>query len=126
MVKFSLIQLALCCASVGAFAPAPISTPSVSSTALPMSTEEDSSASRRSFFHKIVGSTAIASLSLLQSPTPALAFGGRLKAVNAKLASYGLPTIDTVADGFTPLAEVWGRGRNRDPLMISFTHPSDW
>jgi hypothetical protein len=40
--------------------------------------------------------------------------------------SYGLPTIANVPKGFSPLAEVWGRGKNRDPLMVSFIHPSDW
>ena len=40
--------------------------------------------------------------------------------------SFGLPTIDKVPDGFTPLAEVWGKGKNRDPLMVTFNHPSDW
>lgn len=87
---------------------------------------EDESSSRRSFFNKIVGSTAVASLSLLQAPFPANAIGGGVKKVNAKLASFGLPTIDKVPDGFTPLAEVWGKGKNRDPLMVTFNHPSDW
>lgn len=40
--------------------------------------------------------------------------------------SYGLPPMTSVPDGFSPLAEVWGKGRNRDPLMINFAHPIDW
>merc|ERR1719261_143149 len=86
---------------------------------------EDES-SRRSFFNKVIGSTAVAGISLLQAPFPANAIGGGLKKVNAKLASYGLPIITEVPSGFTPLAQVWGRGRNRDPIMVSFNHPSDW
>jgi len=133
-MKFSLIQIALCSTSVGAFAPISSSSSSSSSPLRKISTEtelsmvavENNNDDRRSFFNKVVGSVAIAGVSLLESPFPANAIGGGLKKVNAKLASYGLPTIDKVADGFTPLAEVWGRGKNRDPLMISFTHPSDW
>jgi hypothetical protein len=128
MVKFTLIQVALCIASVGAFAPAALTSVSVSTTTeLSMKSILEDESSRRSFFNKVVGTTAVAGLTLLQSPFPANALGGgKLNKINAKLAGYGLPTIDKVADGFTPLAEVWGRGKNRDPLMISFTHPSDW
>lgn len=39
---------------------------------------------------------------------------------------YGVPQIDKVPDGFSPLAEVWGKGRNRDPLLVSFVFPNDW
>lgn len=125
MLKFYLVQFALVCASVGAFAPNPSSNVGTASSATKLSMIEDES-SRRSFFNKIVGSTAAAGITLLQAPFPANAIGGGIKKVNAKLASYGLPTIASVPDGFTPLAEVWGRGKNRDPLMISFNHPSDW
>ncbi len=24
------------------------------------------------------------------------------------------------------MAEVWGKGKNRDPLLVSFLHPVDW
>lgn len=125
MVKFYLFQLALTCASVGAFAPIASPNAVAPSTTTELSMVQDES-SRRSFFNKIIGSTVVAGVSLLQAPFPANAIGGGLKKVNAKLASYGLPTIDDVPSGFTPLAEVWGRGRNRDPLMVSFIHPSDW
>ena len=85
MVKFSLIQLAVCCTSVGAFAPI-ASTKVGTSTQMPMAVEDESS--RRSFFNKIVGSTAVAGMALLQTPFPANAFGGggKLKRVNDKLA----------------------------------------
>ena len=45
---------------------------------------------------------------------------------NASTHRYGVATIDKVPDGFSPLAEVWGKGRNRDPLLVSFLHPIDW
>ena len=34
--------------------------------------------------------------------------------------------MTSVPDGFSPLAEVWGKGRNRDPIMVNFAHPIDW
>ena len=161
-MKLSLIQLAVCTVSVGAFAPLSKKGTVSLSSSTKMSMVEDSSteSSRRSFFNKVVGSAAIAGVSLLQAPFPANAIGGGIKKVNAKLVryvwwdavsvalnrflwyfctwmtkqycfhigyvSFGLPTIDKVPDGFSPLAEVWGKGANRDPLMVSFNHPSDW
>jgi hypothetical protein len=120
-MKLNLIQLTLLCTSVSAFAPA--AKPTTSKTTLSMINDDST---RRSFFDKIAGATAAAGLTLLQAPLPANAIGGGIKKVNAKLASFGLPTIDKVPDGFTPLAEVWGKGKNRDPLMVTFNHPSDW
>lgn len=29
-------------------------------------------------------------------------------------------------DGFSPLLELWGKGKNRTPLLVQFSHPSDW
>jgi len=81
--------------------------------------------SRRSFISKAAGVTAAAAFGLVQTPEPAQAIGS-LKKVNAKLVQYGVPIIDKVPDGFSPLAEVWGRGKNRDPLLVSFCHPVDW
>ena len=49
-----------------------------------------------------------------------------LQCFNASTHRYGVATIDKVPDGFSPLAEVWGKGRNRDPLLVSFLHPIDW
>ncbi len=79
-MKLCLIQLTLC-ASVGAFAP--IAKPSSTTSKLSMINDESS---RRSFFDKIVGSSAVVGLTLLQSPVPANAIGGGIKKVNAKLA----------------------------------------
>lgn len=39
---------------------------------------------------------------------------------------YGVPPIPEVPKGFSPLAEVWGKGKNRDPLLVSFVYPTDW
>lgn len=40
--------------------------------------------------------------------------------------SYGVPTISNLPGGFTPLAEIYGKGKNRFPLLVSYVHPSDW
>lgn len=98
-------------------------TQKISSSQLSMVNADD----RRSFLSKAVGATAAAAFGIVQAPGPAQALGGGgLKKVNAKLAQYGVKTIDKVPDGFSPLAEVWGKGKNRDPLLVSFVHPVDW
>jgi len=89
----------------------------------------DSDDSRRSFLSKavIAGSAAVGGFALvLPAQAIPLPGGGSLKKVNAKLRGYGVPTIDKLADGFSPLAEVWGKGKNRDPLLVQFVHPRDW
>jgi len=60
------------------------------------------------------------------SVSPANAIGGGLKKVNAKLQGYGLPLIQSLPDNFSPLVEIWGKGSNRDPLLVQFSHPIDW
>ena len=42
------------------------------------------------------------------------------------ICSYGLPQMGDVSGGFTPLLEVWGKGRNRSPLLVNFAYPLDW
>jgi len=103
------------------------------SPSLSMSTGTDSDwNSRRSFLSKVVGSAVLGGLSITtqQSVQPAqglgLPGGGSLNKVNAKLRGYGVPQMDKLPDGFSPLAEVWGKGKNRDPLLVQFIHPSDW
>lgn len=100
---------------------------------LSMSAAADSDgSSRRSFISKVVGSAALGGLTFTtqQSVQPAQALGlpggGALTKVNAKLRGYGVPQMDKLPDGFSPLAEVWGKGKNRDPLLVQFIHPSDW
>jgi hypothetical protein len=46
--------------------------------------------------------------------------------VNAKLRGFGLPTYTSVPDGFTPLCEIWGKGKNRFPILVTFAHPLTW
>mmetsp|Transcript_14750 Transcript_14750/g.21068 ORF Transcript_14750/g.21068 Transcript_14750/m.21068 type:complete len:287 (+) Transcript_14750:121-981(+) len=88
---------------------------------------EPSKLSRRAFYKQTLNTAAIsATLPFIQS-TPAYALGGgKLSKVNAKLKGYGLPLIENVPDGFSPLVEVWGRGANREPLLVQFSHPLDW
>lgn len=117
-MKVSFLNFALLASGASAFTIAP---KQAVSSKLSMSVEDD----RRSFLSKAAGSAAAVAFGLVQGPGPAQAIGG-LKKVNAKLAQYGVPTIDKVPDGFTPLAEVWGKGKNRDPLLVSFVHPVDW
>lgn len=130
MVKLSIITLSLL-TSANAFAPLAYKPNSVAMTQMRSASSSDNNHpsaeqdSRRSFMTK-TASIAIAGISLLQNPSTALALGGGLKKVNAKLQAYGVPPIASLPDGFSPLAEVWGRGKNRDPLLVSFVHPIDW
>ena len=39
---------------------------------------------------------------------------------------YGLPAITKVPNGMKPLLEVYGKGRNRFPLLVLMTHPFTW
>lgn len=39
--------------------------------------------------------------------------------------SYGLPG-PIVPQGLTPLASIYGKGKNRFPLLVTFSHPPDW
>lgn len=89
--------------------------------------QEDGTSSRRGFFSQVAaGSAAIASSSFgVLNPLPANAVGG-LSKVNARLAGFGLPTYTSVPDGFTPLAEIYGKGANRFPLLVTFCHPLSW
>jgi len=123
MVKIALCTLAAFIGAANAFAPVPANS-IVSSTQLAMSEANMEADSRRSFLSKAAGSAAIVALGLTEAPEGAHA--ASLKKVNARLSQYGLPTMDSVPGGFSPLAEVWGKGKNRDPLLVSFVHPSDW
>ena len=61
---------------------------------------------------------------LLGLPTPSLAVTGINKS-NAKLASFGLPPVPKI-DGLTPLVDIYGKGANRFPLLVTFQYPFDW
>jgi hypothetical protein len=40
--------------------------------------------------------------------------------------SYGLSPVYNLPNGFSPLLETWGKGKNRFPLLVQFNHPSTW
>mmetsp|Transcript_32116 Transcript_32116/g.38325 ORF Transcript_32116/g.38325 Transcript_32116/m.38325 type:complete len:295 (-) Transcript_32116:184-1068(-) len=133
MTKFTLPCIIILLSRTCAFAPSNSIQRTAGSSSLSMTADDGNS--RRSFLSKavIAGSAAVGGFALTsttQSVLPAQALGlpggGSLNKVNAKLRGYGVPVIDKLADGFSPLAEVWGKGKNRDPLLIQFVHPSDW
>lgn len=57
-------------------------------------------------------------------PSPALAYG--LSKANDRLKGYGLPGISGLPKGFSALAEIYGKGANRSPLLVAFGFPLDW
>jgi len=123
LVYLSVAGLTLLCLfqSGFGFSLEPKGAPSVSALS-------DSNESRRSFFSTIT-TTAAAVASGISSPLltalPANAVGGASK-VGAKLAGYGLPPLGRVPDGFSPLLEVYGKGKNRFPILVQFAHPITW
>ena len=40
--------------------------------------------------------------------------------------SYGLPKLSSVPNGYSALAEIYGKGANRSPLLVAFGFPIDW
>lgn len=84
---------------------------------------------RRTFFTKTAATSSAILLGAMSTgvmaPLPALAITGDKK-VNAKLAGYGLPALDKTPDGMTPLLAIYGKGKNRDPLLVTFAHPNSW
>lgn len=122
----SVLILMLAAGSASAFAP---TTPTQYNSKIGRSSVIlEAENSRRSFVGQIAGSVAAFTTSSLILPTEsALAFGGgKLSKINARLASYGLPQMNEVNGGFTPLLEVWGKGKNRSPLLVNFAYPLDW
>jgi hypothetical protein len=84
-----------------------------------------SSESRREFLDNIiVTSTSGALLTTIFKPQPAEAIGGKSK-VNNKLLGFGLPPA-VIPDGLTPLCHIYGTGKNRFPILVTFSHPFDW
>lgn len=39
---------------------------------------------------------------------------------------YGLPPLGPVPNGLTPLIDIWGKGKNRFPLLVLMNHPVTW
>jgi hypothetical protein len=100
------------------------------SSVLSAQSQESVGDSRRAFITQAAGTSALllgglASGSGVMAPMPAQAVSGEKK-VNAKLLGYGLPTLDKVPDGMTPLLEIYGKGKNRAPLLVSFAYPLSW
>lgn len=62
--------------------------------------------------------------SVLLAPSPAMAYG--LGKANDKLSSYGLPALKNVPNGYSALAEIYGKAANRSPLLVAFGFPIDW
>ena len=86
--------------------------------------------SRRGFLNNIASTTAAISLGsastgVLLPTAPAHAVRGAAK-VDDKLRSYGLPPLGKVPNGFAPLLEIYGKGKNRFPILVSFSHPITW
>jgi len=83
---------------------------------------------RRAFLSKVAGGSAAAAVATFFPAVsqPALAFGGALNKVNGKLSAYGLPQLKDVPGGFSPLLELYGKAKNRKPLLVEFLFPSDW
>lgn len=77
-----------------------------------------SNTDRRHFLARVAAS-AISTVS-----APAWAVQGQKK-VNSKLQSYGLPPTK-VPDGFTSVAEIYGKGVNRFPILVTFAYPVTW
>jgi len=125
MVKFNFLHVVTLLGGTSAFAPSVTHT---SSSSLSMSTTDTD---RRSFFSKAAATGGLSFL-LQQAPQSAQAIGfpggggGALTKINGKLRGLGFPPMERLPDGFKPLAEVWGKGRNRDPLLIQFIYPFDW
>lgn len=40
--------------------------------------------------------------------------------------SFGLPGLSNVPSGYSALAEIYGKGANRSPLLVAFGFPIDW
>jgi len=53
-----------------------------------------------------------------------MAYG--LSKANERLASYGLPALANVSKGYSALAEIYGKGANRSPILVAFSFPLDW
>jgi len=73
----------------------------------------------------VTATAAIAGASSVwMQPAPAMAYG--LSKANDRLKAYGLPGITAVPNGFSALAEIYGKGANRSPLLVAFGFPLDW
>lgn len=124
--------VALCLARANAFSVLETRrTQTVTTSALHMTTSSSSSngASRRDFFAQstaAAAAVAVASSSIFVPTLPASAATSGAGKVNAKLAAYGLPPVVAPSDGFISLLDIYGKGKNRTPLLVTFNHPLSW
>uniref|UniRef100_A0A7S2Y714 PsbP C-terminal domain-containing protein n=1 Tax=Entomoneis paludosa TaxID=265537 RepID=A0A7S2Y714_9STRA len=84
--------------------------------------------SRRTFFSQVAAAGLAfvgAGNGMFSMPFPANAVSG-LNKVNNQLKAYGLPSVSSVADGMTPLLEIYGKSFNRFPILVTFNHPITW
>ena len=87
--------------------------------------------SRRGFFAKVASGAALVTSSFGEAlairPSPAFAKATQgLDKVNARLRGYGLPLQENIPNGLVPLADIWGKGANRFPLLVTFCYPLTW
>lgn len=47
-------------------------------------------------------------------------------ALNTRMLSFGLPGLVNVPNGYSALAEIYGKAANRSPLLVAFGFPLDW
>jgi len=125
MMKYILAALAL--SPTLGFVPSSLIHAPSSKLALSMTNEVETSTStpsRRRFIDNVTtGAAAIAS-SVLLAPSPAMAYG--LGKANDKLSSYGLSALQNVPNGYSALAEIYGKAGSRSPLLVAFGFPFDW
>lgn len=95
-------------------------------SALSVSKDSEIGITRRGLIDDVATATvAIAGASSAWiRPSPAMAYG--LGKANDKLSSYGLPGLSNVPNGWSALAEIYGKGANRSPLLVAFGFPLDW
>lgn len=92
-----------------------------------LQSNDNSEVTRRGFVENLATASAViaGASSAWMAPTPAMAYG--LNKANDRLASYGLPPLSkSLPGGFSALAEIYGKGANRSPLLVAFGFPLDW
>ena len=96
-------------------------------SSLSLQSNDSSEVTRRGFMANVATATAVVAgaSSTWVAPTPAMAYG--LGKANDRLAAYGLPPLTkALPGGFSALAEIYGKGANRSPLLVAFGFPLDW
>jgi len=127
LVCSTLVAL-MASSDVSGFAPSTTSSTSTStSTQIAASAEEGDS--RRKFISKTLAtgftySAAALTTTGVLAPLPANA--SAQDKVNTRLKAYGLPAMTNIPKGMKPLLELYGKGKNRFPLLVQMAHPLTW